>query len=111
MMLQGLGCRPSRESGQEADVDSKICLYGVIEAFRQGRMPDNKQIEETLLYVQDTSPVDVDKLSQEGQKLIQDSCDIIETARWMVQEKNADELLPVDKSKAKEDGQTGALCL
>ena len=104
----------------------------MIEAFRQGRMPDNKQIDDTLQYVKATSPVDVNQLSSEGRKLIQDARDIIETARVMVQEKNADELfqnfvwhtrdvdvtqakkdpndvLPVDKIKVKDDSQRGAV--
>jgi exopolyphosphatase/pppGpp-phosphohydrolase len=55
-------------------------------------MPDNKQIDETLLYVKNTSPVEIEKLSPDGRKLIQDARDIVETARLMVQEKNADEL-------------------
>ena len=67
-------------------------FYGVIEAFRQGRMPDNKQIDQTLLYVRDNSPVPLNELSPQGRKLIEDSRDIIETARLMVKEKNADEL-------------------
>lgn len=109
----------------------QIRFYGVIEAFRQGRMPDNKQIDETLQYLKTTSPVDIDKLSPDGRTLIQDVRDIIETARLMVEEKNADELfqnfvwhtrdvdvsqakmdpadvLPVGKEKAKDDGQRGA---
>ncbi|KIM74590.1 hypothetical protein PILCRDRAFT_14356 [Piloderma croceum F 1598] len=105
----------------------KIRFYSVIEAFRQGCMPDNKQIDETLLYVKDTSTVEIDKLSPNGRKLIQDAHDIVETTWLMVQEKNADELfvwhtrdvdvsqmtkdpdevLPVDKSKTKDDGRTG----
>ncbi|KIM83645.1 hypothetical protein PILCRDRAFT_69340, partial [Piloderma croceum F 1598] len=125
---------PVVKADKDADVDRKIRLYGVIEAFRQVRMPDNKQIDETLLYVKNTSPVDIDQLSPDGRKLIQDARDIIETARLMVQEKNADELfqnfvwhtrdvdvshakkdpnevLPVDKDKAKDDGQTGEILL
>ena len=93
-------------------------------------MPDNKQIDETLRYVKTSSPVDINQLSPDGRKLIQDARDIIETARLMVQEKNADELfqnfvwhtkdvdvsqakkdpnevLSVDKTKARDDGQTG----
>jgi hypothetical protein len=78
-------------------------------------MPSNAQIDETLQYVIDHSPVDKFKLSPEGQKLIQDARDIIKTARVIVAEKNADELfqnfvwhtrdidtndvLPVDKEK------------
>ncbi|KAH7919183.1 hypothetical protein BV22DRAFT_1108163 [Leucogyrophana mollusca] len=120
---------PTNKKAKEEDVDRKIRLYGVIEAFRQGRMPDNAQIDETLTYFADKSPVDLDKLSPEGRKLIQDSRDIIETARLMVKEKNADELFqnfvwhtrdvslagakkdpsevaPVDRSKLNDDGQT-----
>ena len=55
-------------------------------------MPDNKQIDKTLLYVRSTSPVDIDKLSPEGHKLIQDARNIVETARLMVQERNTDGL-------------------
>jgi hypothetical protein len=102
-------------------------LYGVIEAFHQGRMPDNKQIDETLKYIIDHSP---SKLSHDGQQLVQDTRDIIEAARVIVAEKNADELfqnfvwhtrdvdlenmkkdlnevLPVDQKKANVDGRLG----
>ncbi|KAH7884057.1 hypothetical protein F5I97DRAFT_2046740 [Phlebopus sp. FC_14] len=88
----GTVAAPVDKQAQEADVERKIRFYGVIEAFRQGRMPDNHQIDETLSYLHDTSPVDLDKLSPEGKKLIQDSRDIIETARLIVKSKNADEL-------------------
>lgn len=94
-------------------------------------MPDNKQIDETLSYVTSNSPVDLDKLSPEGKKLIQDTRDIIETTRNIVAEQNADQffqnsvcmttrdidvsaakkepigVLPVVKEKAQADGQTG----
>lgn len=56
-------------------------FYGVIQAFREGKLPDNTQIDETLNYVRDNSFVDVDKLSPEGQRLIQDVRDIVETVR------------------------------
>ncbi|KAF8874992.1 hypothetical protein BD779DRAFT_1450453 [Infundibulicybe gibba] len=83
---------PVNKAAKDADVDRKIRLYGVIEAFRQGRMPSNQQIDQTLQYVLDHSPVQLDKLSPDGKKLIQDTRDIIDTARLMVQDKNADEL-------------------
>jgi hypothetical protein len=38
-----------------------IYFYGVIEAFRQGLIPNNKQIEETLRYMKD-----IDQLSPDG---------------------------------------------
>ena len=110
----------------------QLRFYGVIEAFRQGRYPSNQQIDDSLKYVLDNSPVDQDQLSPEGRKLIQDCRDIIETARSIVWEKNQDELfqnfmwgtdsvgvndvrkdpnqvLPVDKSKVQDDSRQG-LC-
>ncbi|KAI6102700.1 hypothetical protein EV401DRAFT_2061139 [Pisolithus croceorrhizus] len=83
---------PVDRRAQEADVDRKLRFYGVIQAFREGRMPDNRQIDKTLKYVYENSPVDVDQLSPDGKKLIQDTRDIIETARVIVKEKNGDEL-------------------
>ncbi len=109
----------------------KIRLYGAIEAFRKGRLPTNAQIDSGLCYVRDHSPVELNKLSPEGRRLVQDTRDIIETARLIVQEKNADELfqgfiwrthdidrddlkpgdvsqrLPVDRETARSDGEQG----
>jgi hypothetical protein len=107
-------------------------LYGVIQAFREGRLPDNQQIDETLVYVGQHSPVNIDKLTPEGKKLISDTRDIIETvricsfisfptqtdsttyfkARLIVREKNADELFQnfvyhtsgADVSRGKQSG-------
>ncbi|KAG8738026.1 hypothetical protein FRC10_007389 [Ceratobasidium sp. 414] len=118
---------PTVASAMQADIDRKMRLYGVIEAFRQGRLPDNQQIDETLKYVNTHSPVDTNALSPEGKKLVQDTRDVIETARLIVANKNADELfqnfifhtqgadlsrgkpegdsLPVSKETASQDGQ------
>ena len=92
-------------------------LYGVVEAFRNGRLPTNDQIDKTLRYFLDHSPVDVHKLSPEGRSFVQDAKDIIETARLMVQQKNADELLQnfiwhtraIDSQKLKTNGLNEAL--
>ena len=119
---------PVDSAKKEADVDRKLRLFGVINAFRDGRMPDNSQIDETLTYVLQHSPVDEKSLSSDGRRLISDCRDIIETARLMVKEKNADEvfqnfvwhtrdtdfdrakkdpteLSPIDKEKARADNQ------
>jgi hypothetical protein len=97
-------------------------------------MPDNRQIDETLQYLIKTPPVDNEKLSPEGRKLIQDSRDIIETARLIVKDKNAGELFQnfvwntrdisldsvktdpsgaahFDRAKLDKDRQTGACTL
>ena len=56
-------------------------LFGIIQASRENRYPDNQQIDETLAYVRDNSPVDTSQLSPDGQKLVQDVRDIVETVR------------------------------
>lgn len=68
-------------------------FYGVIQAFRAGKYPSNAQIDETLTYAINHSPLDETKLSSDGKQLIQDFRDIIETSRLMVKKKNADELM------------------
>jgi hypothetical protein len=52
----------------------QIRHYGVIQAFRQGRMPDNKQINETLQYFLDHSIINTSKLSSEGKHLVNVLC-------------------------------------
>ena len=51
-------------------------------------MPDNRQIDETLSYVRDHSPIDVDKLSPDGKKLVQDVRDIVETVSRLLNYEN-----------------------
>lgn len=58
-------------------------FYGAIQAFRENKYPDNIQIDETLTYVIDHSPLDESKLSYEGSKLINDVRDILETVRFI----------------------------
>lgn len=82
----------SSSQEQEADVARKLKLYGVIQALRDGRFPDNNQINETLDYAIRTSPVDLDKLSPDGKLLVEDVRDILETARMIIAEKNDGEL-------------------
>jgi Family of unknown function (DUF5923) len=53
-------------------------------AFRNDRLPTKNQIDKTLRYILDHSPVDVHKLSPEGRNFIQDAKDILETACVMV---------------------------
>ena len=86
-------------------------LYGIIQAFRRGRMPDNHQIDHTFSYILSNPPVDVDKLSPEGRKLVDDVRQLLEVvsrsfpcsllsltlvffqSRLQVHDKNADEAL------------------
>ncbi|KAF8528371.1 hypothetical protein BU17DRAFT_73458 [Hysterangium stoloniferum] len=84
---------PVNKDKLHADIRRKLKLYHVIQALRGGKMPDNEQVDEALQYVERNSPVDVSKLSPSGEQLVNDVRDIIETARLIVKEKNADELL------------------
>ncbi|KAF5332450.1 hypothetical protein D9611_005445 [Ephemerocybe angulata] len=84
---------PTNRQAMAADVDRKLRFYGVIQAFRQGRLPSNAQIHETLAYVHSHSPVPTQKLSPEGQKLVKDIREIVKTLGLIVEEKNADELI------------------
>lgn len=74
-----------------ADVDRKMRFFGIIQAFREGRYPDNQQIDDTLKYTLANTPVNTDKLSPEGKKLIQDLRELIETSRQVVVNKNGGE--------------------
>jgi hypothetical protein len=57
----------------------------------KGRLPDNKQIDEALVYAEKNSPVDLSKLSPDGKRLVKDIREIIATMRQMVREKNSNE--------------------
>ncbi|KAI0768823.1 hypothetical protein BD413DRAFT_561805 [Trametes elegans] len=112
----------------QSDVDRKLRLYGVFTAIKESRLPTNDQIDAILAHLSHEGLTGSDKLSPDGQKLVQDTHDIIETLRRLVAEKNADEILqnffwhtrdvdtdrakkdpnevlPVDRSKVKSDGQ------
>ncbi|OCH87448.1 hypothetical protein OBBRIDRAFT_837378 [Obba rivulosa] len=119
---------PVNKQQQAADVDRKLRFFGVVQALRESRLPTNSQIDRMISYALDNSPVDTSALSPDGQQLISDMRDILETMRLMVRDKNADELfqnfiwhtrqadlskakkdpselVPVDQEKAKADGQ------
>ncbi len=83
---------PVDKKTMAADIDRKLRFYGVVKALGESRMPTNEQIDRVLRYCVQHSPVDPDELSPDGRRLVQDTRDILETARLMVQQKNADEL-------------------
>ncbi|GAA5972551.1 hypothetical protein JCM8115_000263 [Rhodotorula mucilaginosa] len=84
---------PTDPAYKAIDADRKLKLYGVIQAFREGKTPNNKQCLETLDYIVDHSPIDERKLSKDGRTLVEDSRDIIRTIRTIVAEKNDDEAI------------------
>ena len=53
-------------------------FYGIVQAFRRGRMPDNHQLDTTFTYILSHPPIDVNKLSPEGRKLVDDVRELLE---------------------------------
>ena len=112
----------------QTDVDRKLRLYGAFTAMQQSKLPTNDQLDAMLSHVNDSFLSNADALSPEGQKLVSDTGDIVDTLRALIREKNADEVLqnfvwhtrdvsldqakkdpnevlPVDGGKVKSDGQ------
>ena len=89
---KGSVAAPVDKQAQAADIDRKLRFYGVVQAFRESRMPTNDQIDRTLQHLLSNSSVPESELSPEGHKLIDDWRDIVDTLRLLVREKNADEL-------------------
>ncbi|TIA85325.1 hypothetical protein E3P99_04027 [Wallemia hederae] len=73
------------------DVDRKMRLYAVITALKNGFFPSNDQISESLKYAVTHAPFDTNALSKDGQQLVKDARNVIETANAIVQNKNKDE--------------------
>ncbi|KAM0790055.1 hypothetical protein ACM66B_005383 [Microbotryomycetes sp. NB124-2] len=84
---------PTDPKFKQVDSERKLRFYGVLQALRAGKYPTNEQISETLDYTINHSPVETSKLSSEGQALVEDFRDIIRTAKQIVEQKNADELV------------------
>ncbi|THH11002.1 hypothetical protein EW145_g940 [Phellinidium pouzarii] len=84
---------PTVKADQDRDIDRKLRLYGVIQAFRNGCMPSNKQIDEILSYLHDMQfPAEAVQLSPEGRRLVDDLRNVVETIRLLINEKNTDEV-------------------
>jgi len=84
---------PSDPRTKEADIDRKMRLYGIIQGFRQGKLPSNRQIDETLDYFVTHAPFETSKLSREGQELIEGFRKVVKDAKEIVRVKNQDELV------------------
>lgn len=124
---------PVDKDAKAKDVDRKLTFYTTLLALRQSKLPSNAQLNKYLTHwkhlQQPASDPAKSSLSKDGQKLVRDVQDILETLKVMVNEKNQDELIQdfvwgikafgddqlptqlpdtgdVTKDKAKEDAQT-----
>ncbi|KAJ4982827.1 hypothetical protein SVAN01_11675 [Stagonosporopsis vannaccii] len=118
--------RPVDVKQKEADVNNKLQLYGIFQAFANGKVPSNKQIDIALNSALASKPLSSPskKLSTEGQQLVGDLRKVIEQAKILLLTKNEGNLLqdfiwnaeqisggnqtlpgaPVDKETAKQHG-------
>ena len=124
----GTVTEPINRQKLQTDVDRKLRLYGVFAAIQQSRLPTNDQLDALLSRLSRGTLSRGDALSPEGQTLVHDVHDIVETLRALVRDKNADEVLqnfvwhtrdvsldsarkgtsdvpPVERDRARSDGE------
>ncbi|KKY23932.1 hypothetical protein UCRPC4_g02745 [Phaeomoniella chlamydospora] len=118
--------RPTDVKTKEKDVNAKLQLYGIYEAFSNGKVPSNKQIDVALNSFIESPALSQPskKLSEEGRALLADVKDVVEKAKILLLTKNEGNVLqdfiwqcqkldvsnagspkaPVDKETAKQHG-------
>ncbi|KAF1957894.1 hypothetical protein CC80DRAFT_546948 [Byssothecium circinans] len=86
---------PMDQSQKERDVNNKLQLYGIYQAFANGKVPSNKQIDVALNSVLASKALNSPSknLSPEGQSLVNDLKLVIEQAKTLVLTKNEGNLL------------------
>jgi len=87
--------RPTDVKQKEKDVSSKLQLYGIYQAFANGKVPSNKQIDVALNSALESSALKSpsSKLSPEGQELVGDLRTVIEQAKILLLVKNEGNVL------------------
>ncbi|OTB20793.1 hypothetical protein K445DRAFT_51617 [Daldinia sp. EC12] len=118
--------RPTDIKQKEADVNRKLQIYGIINAFQIGKVPSNDQIDVALnSFLQSRALSNPSKrLSSEGRELVEDLKEVVTQAKKLLLSKNEGNLLqdfiwqtqqfdpnavsvpnaPVDKDTAKQHG-------
>ncbi|KAI1911860.1 hypothetical protein LOZ52_005986 [Ophidiomyces ophidiicola] len=119
--------RPMNAEFREKDINKKLQLYGIYSAFKNGKVPSNKQIDIALNSALESKALATpsDKLSEEGRVIVRDIRDVITHTRNLALVKNEGNLLqefiwdaerfkrpeiatpekPFDKEGAKQHGQ------
>ncbi|KAI0006357.1 hypothetical protein F4779DRAFT_23621 [Xylariaceae sp. FL0662B] len=118
--------KPTDVKEKEADVNRKLQIYGIINAFRIGKVPSNDQIDIALNSFLESKPLanPSEKLSPDGKALVADLRDVVVQAKQLLLSKNEGNLLqdfiwqteqfdpktvgsldtPIDKETAKQHG-------
>ncbi|KAK4169433.1 hypothetical protein QBC43DRAFT_62112 [Cladorrhinum sp. PSN259] len=87
--------RPTNLKEKEADVNRKLQFYGIINAFQQGKVPSNDQIDVALSSFLESKALrsPSQKLSAEGQGLVADFREVVKQAKHLLLSKNEGNLL------------------
>jgi len=87
--------KPTDPKLKEQDVNTKLQLFGIYEAFSNGKVPSNQQIDVALNSALASRALSKPstRLSSEGKVLISDLRDVIEKAKNLLLTKNEGELL------------------
>lgn len=87
--------RPTDVKVKEKDINQKLQLYGIYNAFARGKVPSNKQIDVALNSALSSPALakPSPKLSEEGRKLVADLQEVIKQAKVLLLTKNEGNLL------------------
>lgn len=120
--------RPVDPKTRDADIENKLRLFGIYNAFANGKVPSNQQIDIALNSLLESKSLSSPsgKLSDEGKHLIEDLREVIAEAKALILSKNHDQAIqefiwhaqqagktssgpspnaPVTQEQAKQDGQ------
>ena len=87
--------RPTDNATKEKDINQKLQLYGIFQAFSNGKVPSNKQIDIALNSALASKGLSSpsNKLSSEGRELVSDLKKVIREAQHLLLSKNDGNLL------------------
>ncbi|TRX88153.1 hypothetical protein FHL15_010951 [Xylaria flabelliformis] len=87
--------KPTDPKQKEADINRKLQVYGIINAFQLGKAPSNEQIDVALNSFISSKALSnpSKKLSAEGRELVADFVDVVKHAQKLLLSKNEGNLL------------------
>ncbi|KAI3320455.1 hypothetical protein HD806DRAFT_506424 [Xylariaceae sp. AK1471] len=87
--------KPTDVKQKEADVNRKLQIYGIIQAFKLGKAPSNEQIDVALnsFIASKALSNPSQKLSAEGRELVADVVEVVKQAKNLLLSKNEGNLL------------------
>ncbi|KAI0436234.1 hypothetical protein F4803DRAFT_572777 [Xylaria telfairii] len=82
--------KPTNPQQKEADINRKLQLYGIINAFQLGKVPSNEQIDVALnSFISSRALSNPSKrLSPDGRELVADFVDVVKKAQMLLLSKN-----------------------